>query len=32
MPDEPIRPFDEILHVWSVGVAAVMLPPGQLAV
>src|SRR4051812_25325557 len=30
--DIPVHPPDEIFHVGRVGVAAVMLPPGQLSV
>ena len=31
-PDELVRPLDEVLHIRSVGVASVMLPPRQLPI
>src|SRR6185312_9234516 len=30
--DIPVRPSDKVFHVGRVGMAAVMLPPGQLSV
>jgi hypothetical protein len=29
-PDEFVGPLDEVLHVWSIGVAAIVLPPRKL--
>ena len=29
--DEVVCPFEEVLHVWRIGVATIMLAPGKLA-
>lgn len=32
MADEVVCPLDEVLHIWRVRVAAVMLTPGELTI
>src|ERR1700757_1114938 len=32
VPDRLIRPLNEVLHIWQIGVTTIMLPPGKLAV